>query len=159
MPLRDGARPAVTGWRAASSRFNWRVPTPVSSITMSNSPAKRRSANRQAPWFSSIGTSRMEGAPNGSPPCLRMSSAISAERRLSSERTRIPANDMTRLWHSRLFSMAVSVTKADGKRAARPVPIVGQVGNLVGNLRPTGNRPLRDRCFSRVSCLTRIVAQ
>ena len=34
----------------------------------------------------------MEGATNGSPPCLRIKAAISPARRLSNERTRSPSN-------------------------------------------------------------------
>src|ERR1035438_8118805 len=45
-----------------------------------------------------MGTSRMEGATNGSPPCLRISSAISTARLLSRERTRRPSKDMMALY-------------------------------------------------------------
>jgi hypothetical protein len=39
----------------------------------------------------------MDGATTGSPPCLRISSAISTARRLSSDSTRMPVNDMARM--------------------------------------------------------------
>ena len=58
------------GFRKArrQQRFNWRVPTPVSSTTMSNSPAKRRAANWNTASLSATGISRIEGATNGCPP-------------------------------------------------------------------------------------------
>src|ERR1039457_1201469 len=65
---------------------------------MSNSPANSRSANRSSSALSSSGASRMDGATNGSPPCLRMSSAISTARRLSSARTRNPWNGTSELY-------------------------------------------------------------
>jgi len=72
------------------TRANCRVPTPVSSTIMSKPPAASRSAKLKTSSLAASGTSRIEGATNGSPPCLRINSAISAERRLSRARTRIP---------------------------------------------------------------------
>jgi hypothetical protein len=87
---RSASTNAISGKRVASRRVNWRVPTPVSRITMSNPPAKSFSAKSKAAEFSASGISRMEGATNGSPSCLRINSSISAARRLSSESTRSP---------------------------------------------------------------------
>ncbi len=65
-----------------------RVPTPVRQTSTSTSPARSARPNASAAGCSASGTSRMLGATNGSPPCFRMSAAISTARRLSNATTR-----------------------------------------------------------------------
>src|SRR5947209_11413818 len=78
----------------ASTWARYRVPTPVSRIIMSNCPAYSWSANANAFVFSSKGTSTSAGATNGTPPLIRISSEISAARRLSNASTRASRKDI-----------------------------------------------------------------
>ena len=56
------------GQRVAHAAINIRVPTPVSRISTSQSPARSVSPNPSASRWSVSGTSRMDGAWIGSPP-------------------------------------------------------------------------------------------
>jgi len=59
---------ASFGQRVAHAAINIRVPTPVSRISASQSPARSVSPNASASRWSVSGTSRMAGAWIGSPP-------------------------------------------------------------------------------------------
>ena len=76
------------GWCCATASTSVRRPTPVSSTTTSISPAISRSAKRIASVLSSSGTSRIDGAIHGTPPCRSIKPAISSARRLSNDRIR-----------------------------------------------------------------------
>ena len=62
-PIPESGQPAA--------RFNCRVPTPVSSTTISNSLAKS-GGELETASLSASGISRIEGATNGSPPWRRI---------------------------------------------------------------------------------------
>ena len=76
--------------RVASTSASARVPTPVSSITISIVPANNRSAKANASGFSSRGISRIDGAIVALIPCRSSRLRISNPFRLSKAHTRRP---------------------------------------------------------------------
>ena len=80
----------------------------------------------------------MEGATNGSPPCLRINSAISAARRLSSESTRAPWKDMPQCSAEGIGSGAAPVKRAH-HNDVEEVPLRWRCWNVIGNAVTSSN--------------------
>ena len=78
--------------RSPSTRASCRVPTPGEQDHPVEFPGEQPVEEAKHRLVSAAGASRIDGATKGSPPCFRISSAISTPRRLSSASTRSPSN-------------------------------------------------------------------